>query len=194
MKLSSPDPVSTIFSHRVRAGSEAHYEDWLAGIVQAAARSPGSQGTTLLRLTERGAEYLAITQFESLEALNAWLGSVERESWLSRLRAIDVCHEDVSTVAGMERWSPLPRVARALPPRHKTAALVLLGLYPLVLVLDVVLGPHLSSLPRPVRLLASLLVSVPIMVGSVLPWLTRVFDGWLHSEEARGEGERITAG
>ena len=104
---------------------------------------------------------------------------------MSRLRAIDICHEDVSTLAGMERWFTQSPSACALPPRYKTAALVLLGLYPLVLVLDVVLGSLLSDLPRPVGLLASLLVSVSIMVGSVLPWLTRVFGGWLHRSPAR---------
>lgn len=180
MRAATQVPVTTVFERKVRAGSEARYEDWLTGIAQAAARSPGSQGTTILRPTEGGSAYVAIAQFESTESLEAWLGSADRASWMSRLRAIDVCHEDVSTLAGMERWFTKSHDARALPPRYKTAALVLLGLYPLVLVLDVVLGPLLSDLPRPVGLLASLLVSVSIMVGSVLPWLTRVFGGWLH--------------
>ena len=172
--------MTAVIKRRVRAGSEASYEEWLSGIAQAAARSPGSQGTTILRPTEGGSEYVAITQFESAESLEAWLGSADRESWMSRLGAIDICHGDTSTFAGMERWLTLSPSERILPPRYKTAALVLLGLYPLVLVLDVVLGPLLADLPRPVGLLASLLVSVSIMVGGVLPWLTRMFRGWLH--------------
>lgn len=171
-----------VFNRGIRAGSEARYEDWLTGIARAAARSPGSQGTTILRPTEGSSEYVAITQFETTESLDTWLSSADRASWMSRLRAIDVCRTDASTLAGMERWLTLPPRTSALPPRYKTAALVLLGLYPLILVLDVVLGPLLSDLPRPVRLLASLLVSVPTMVGVVLPWLTRVFGGWLHPE------------
>ena len=43
---------------------------------------------------------------------------------MSRLRAIDLCHEDISTLAGMVRWMTLSDSARALPPRYKTAALV----------------------------------------------------------------------
>lgn len=191
MKGASQAPVTTVFKHRVRAGSEARYEDWLSGRAQAAARFPGSQGTTILRPTEGGSEYVVITQFDSTESLEAWLGSADRESWMSRLRAIDICQEDVSTLAGMERWFTLSHSASALPPRYKTAALVLLGLYPLVLVLDVVLGPLLADLPRPVGLLASLSVSVSTMVGSVLPWLTRVFGGWLHPCASR---ESLPAG
>lgn len=185
MSAPSQEPVTAVFERSVRAGSEARYEDWLTGIAQAAARAPGSQGTTILQPTEAGSEYVAIAQFESRESLDAWLGSAERERWMSRLRGVEVGHEEVSTLAGMERWFPLDRSARAHPPRYKTAALVLLGLYPLVLVLDVVLGPSLSSLPRPVGLLASLSVSVSIMVWGVLPWLTRVFAEWLHSRGSR---------
>lgn len=178
-------PVTAVFKRRVRAGSEARYEDWLTGIAQAAARFPGSQGTTILRPTDGGSEYVAITQFETTESLEAWLGSADRKSWMSELRTFDVCHEDVATLAGMERWFTLPRSEDALPPRYKTATLVLLGLYPLVLLLDVVLGPLLAGLPRPVGLLASLLVSVSIMVGGLLPLLTRMFHGWLHPRASR---------
>ena len=180
MNRASQAPVTAVFKRRVRAGSEARYEDWLTGIAQAAARFVGSQGTTILRPTEGGSEYVAITQFETAESLDVWLGSADRKSWMSELQTIDVCHEDISTLAGMERWFTLSQSERLLPPRYKTAALVLLGLYPLVLLLDVVLSPLLSGLPRPVGLLASLLVSVSIMVWSVLPWLTRIFRGWLH--------------
>lgn len=211
MSGATRDPVTAIFARRVRAGSESRYEDWLAGIAQAAARVPGSLGTTILRpgdaprrgrrdgpvdaqsdaqsdgerdaradgANAAGGEYVAITQFDGAPALDAWLGSAERAQWMSRLDAIDICREDVSTLAGMERWFTLARDDRALPPRYKTAALVLLGIYPLVLALDVVLGPLLSGLPRPVALLLSLVVSVSIMVWWVLPWLTRVFAGWL---------------
>lgn len=183
MNGASQAPLATVFRRRVRVGFEARYEEWLAGIARAAARSPGNQGTTILRPSEEAGEYVAITQFDSAESLGAWLESTDRASWLSRLEAIDVCRENVVTLAGMERWLTLPPGRPDLPPRYKTAALVLLGLYPLLLVLDVVLGPRLAELPRPVGLLASLLVSVSIMVGFVLPWLTRVFGGWLHPRE-----------
>ena len=80
MKGVSQSPVATVFKRRVRAGSEARYEDWLTGIGQAVMRFPGSQGTTILLPTEEGSEYVAITQFESTESLEAWLGSADRES------------------------------------------------------------------------------------------------------------------
>ena len=87
-----------------------------------------------------------------------------------------------ATLAGMERWLTRPGRADPAPPRHKTVALVLLGLYPLVLVQDVLLSPLLADLPRPLSLLLTLLLSVTLTVGSVLPRLTRIFDGWLRGD------------
>jgi len=191
MRRASHAPATRVFRRRVHAGSEERYEDWLTGISQTAAGSPGSQGTTILRPAERGSEYVAIMQFENTESLEAWLGSADRERWMSRLGAVDICQEDVATLTGMERWLTQLPGPGAPPPRYKSAALVLLGLYPLVLALDVVLGPLLSNLPGPVGLLISLLVSVAIMVWSVLPWLTRVFHGWLHHGAAQ---QTLTAG
>lgn len=174
-------PVATVFARVVRPGFESRYEEWLAGIAQATSRFPGSQGTTILRPNEDRNEYLAIAQFDSAEHLAAWIDSAERAAWLAKLEAIDVCRESVSTLAGMERWFTLPGSgAGALPPRYKTAVLVLLGLYPLVMLLNLVLKPLLAGLPGPLQVLASLVVSVALMVWLVLPWLTRVFSGWLH--------------
>jgi antibiotic biosynthesis monooxygenase (ABM) superfamily enzyme len=179
-------PVTTIFAREVRAGFEVQYEEWLAGVSQTSSRFTGNQGTTILRPTEGRDDYLAITQFDSAENLELWLRSTERESWLAKLESIDVCREDVLSLAGMERWFTLPgRGATRLPARYKTATMILIGLYPVVLLLNLLLNPLLSGLPRPLKVLASLVASVAIMVWIVLPWLTRVFSGWLHPRRDR---------
>ena len=77
-----------------------------------------------------------------------------------------------------------------MPPRYKTASLILLGLYPLVLVLGVVLNPLLAGLPGPLQILISLMVSVAMMVWIVLPGLTRLFSGWLHPQPKPSESSR----
>ncbi len=150
MRTDSPSPVTTIFAREVRASFEAQYEEWLAGISRTSSRFAGNQGTTILRPAEGRDEYIAITQFDSAENLELWLRSAERESWLAKLGAIDVCREEVLSLAGMERWFTLPgRGGTRLPPRYKTATLVLLGLYPLVLLLNLVLSPRRPAQPAP---------------------------------------------
>lgn len=185
MNEASESGVTHVFGHSVHARSEARYADWLTGLAQAAARAPGGRGTTLVQPTEGGSEYVAFTRFDTPESLRAWLRSAERRSWMSKLRSMDVGHAIDSMHEGMVSWVPRPHDARATPPWYKTAALVLLGLYPLLLVLDVVLSPLLTGLPRPVGLLISLVASVSIMVGSLLPCLTRWFGAWLSDSPPR---------
>jgi antibiotic biosynthesis monooxygenase (ABM) superfamily enzyme len=174
-------PVTTIFTRVVRPGHEARYENWLSGISRASSDFAGNRGTTTLRPADGREEYVTITQLDTQHNLDDWLESVERENWLTKLGKIDICREEVTSLAGMERWFTLQgRSTDNMPPRYKTALLILLGLYPLILVLDFVLGPFLVGLPGPIQLLFSLMVSVPMMVWVVLPLLTQLFSGWLH--------------
>jgi antibiotic biosynthesis monooxygenase (ABM) superfamily enzyme len=178
--------VATVFAREIRPGREPDYEAWLDGIARASSAFPGSHGTTILRPGEGRPEYIAISHFDSQDGLDRWLASDERARWLEGLDAIDVCRERVLSLAGMERWFTLSGDgAPGMPARYKTAALVLLGLYPTVLVLNAVLGPLLADLPGPLRVLVSLVVSVATMVWFVLPWLTRVFAGWLQPRTKR---------
>lgn len=170
-----------MFARSVRAGFESQYDEWLQGISQAASGFPGSQGTTILRPAEGRTEYIAISQFSSAENLERWLCSSERSAWLEKLESITLEHEEVTSLTGMERWFTVPnRAVTQTPPRYKTAILVLLGLYPLILLLDLGLGPFLVDLPKPLQVLVSLVVSIAIMVWIVLPQLTRLFFRWLY--------------
>lgn len=180
--MSEPSiPVTTIFTRVVRPGHETQYEEWLTGISRTSSDFAGNRGTTILRPADRLEGYVAITQFDTQYNLDDWLESVERANWLAKLGAIDICNEEVTSLAGMERWFTLQGGSNdRMPPNYKTALLILLGLYPVVLVLDFVLSPFLAWLPGPIQLLLSLMVSVSMMVWIVLPLLTQLFLGWLH--------------
>ena len=128
-------------------------------------------------------EYIAIVQFDSTQNLERWLVSEERADWLTKLEPITLDSEEVSSLTGMERWFTLPdRAVTQAPPKYKSAILVMLGLYPLVLLLNLILQPLIGSLPAALRVLVSLVISVLIMVWVVMPQLTRLFFGWLYPE------------
>lgn len=178
-----PCPVTTMFSRRVKPGFEGQYEEWLKSINQAAAGFSGSQGTTVLRPGAGRGEYVAIVQFDSAQNLERWLVSRERADFLTKLESITLDSEEVSSLTGMERWFTLPdRSVTQAPPKYKSAFLVLLGLYPLVLILNPLLAPLVGSWPAALRVLLSLAISVPLMVWVVMPQLTRLFFGWLYPE------------
>lgn len=176
-----------MFARRVRAGFEAQYEEWLKGISRAASVFPGNQGTTILRPSESRSEYIVITQFDSAEHLEGWLCSPERRDWLAKLESITLEHEEVKSLTGMERWFTLPnRAMTQPPPRWKSAVLVLVGLYPTVMVLRMLLRPVLVGLPDALQVLLSLMISIVLMVWIVMPQLTRLFFRWLYPGHQRG--------
>ena len=172
--------VATLFSRRVQSGFEERYEEWLAGISTASKSFPGNLGTTIVRPSGDRREYVTIIHFEDSTRLEGWLESAERSAWLEKLEQIPVEFEEVRPLTGLESCFVLPgESAPMTPPRYKTAILVFLGLYPLVLSLGVLMEPLVSSLPRPLGVFLSLTVSVPLMVYFVLPTLTRWFKSWL---------------
>ena len=189
MPVDSSCPVAAIFTRRVRAGSEVVYENWLSGITEASAGFAGNLGTTILQPADGRDDYVAITHFDSARHLQTWIDSPERKGWLERLSDIPIEREYVASNAGMERWFTLPDRVNEPPPRYKSAVLVVLGLYPLVMLLSVTLGPLLEGLPMAVRTFVSMVVSVALMVWFVSPALTRLFAGWLAPASDRPDPE-----
>jgi len=62
----------------LRAGAEAQYEAWLKSITSAAQRFPGHRGVNIIRPPEGSGRYTIVLRFDTLEHLQAWLGSETR--------------------------------------------------------------------------------------------------------------------
>ncbi|MEO0652507.1 MAG: antibiotic biosynthesis monooxygenase [Planctomycetota bacterium] len=173
--------VAAVVARDVEPRSVHDYERWLTGIGEAQAAFEGSLGTTVLRPAGESGSYLAVLQFSDRAHLDAWLESEERRSWLARLDRLGTTETLFVPLAGLEYLGAPPSSApEAGPPRWKTGVMVLTGLYPIVALLGVVLDPLLEPLPEPLALLASLAVSVSLMVWVVLPALGRLLTPWLH--------------
>lgn len=70
------------------------------------------------------------------------------------------------------------------PPRLKLALLSWAGAYAVITAILAGLGPWMASWPLPLRtLLLSVLMSVAL-TWLVIPWLTRLFRGWLQPDDA----------
>ena len=60
------EPVTTIISRKVKAGREAEYERWMAGICAAAPASPGYLGSEVIKPSSKSKpEYIIIFRFDS---------------------------------------------------------------------------------------------------------------------------------
>jgi antibiotic biosynthesis monooxygenase (ABM) superfamily enzyme len=179
-----PCPVTTIFSRRVKPGFENDYEEWLRGITRVSSKFEGNQGTTLIRPSSNNQEYISIVQFDTAENLEKWMNSSTRKNWIVKLDPFTLDSQEVSTLTGMEKWFTLPdRSISQSPPKYKMAILLFIGLYPLVVLLDVVVGPLLAKIHPAVQSLIYLMISIPVMVWIIMPLLTRAFFRWLYPDQ-----------
>ena len=70
---------------------------------------------------------------------------------------------------------------RPAPPRYKLAVLSWVGAYAVITLILQVLGPSMVTWPLPLRTLLLSALMAPAMTWLVMPFLTRLFRGWLAS-------------
>lgn len=188
------DPVTVLYSRRVKPGREADFEAWAHGIVAAARQFPGHLGASVLD-APGSREYHILFSFADRRSLRTWLDSDERRRWLARVGDLLEADRGLQQLTGLETWFQLPGSnvpTMKPPPRWKMWLVSLVAVYPLVLAFQVLVVPRMVGLPLPLRALLFPLVLLTLMTFVVMPVVTRVLRRWLvpgHDEEpVEGEG------
>jgi uncharacterized protein len=182
------DPVTVLYSRRVKPGREADFEAWARGIVAAARQFPGHLGASVLD-APGSREYHILFSFADPRSLRAWLDSDERRRWLARVGELLEADRGLQQLTGLETWFKLPGAnvpTMTPPPRWKMWLVSLIAVYPLVLAFQALVVPRMAGLPLPLRALVFPLVLLTLMTFVVMPMVTRVLRRWLgprHDQE-----------
>ena len=182
------DPVTVLYSRRVKPGREADFEAWARGIVAAARQFPGHLGASVLD-APGSREYHILFTFADRRSLRAWLDSAERRRWLGRVGELLEADRGLQQLTGLETWFKLPGSnvpTMTPPPRWKMWLVSLVAVYPLVLAFQVLVVPRMARLPLPLRALVFPLVLLTLMTFVVMPMVTRALRRWLgprHDQE-----------
>ena len=182
------DPVTVLYSRRVKPGREADFEAWARGIVAAARQFPGHLGASVLD-APGSREYHILFTFADRRSLRAWLVSDERRRWLVRVGELLEADRGLQQLTGLETWFKLPGSnvpTMTPPPRWKMWLVSLVAVYPLVLAFQVLVVPRMARLPLPLRALVFPLVLLTLMTFVVMPMVTRALRRWLgprHDQE-----------
>jgi uncharacterized protein len=175
------EPVTVLYSRRVKPGREADFEAWARGIVAAARQFPGHLGASVLD-APGSREYHILFSFADRRSLRAWLDSEERRRWLARGGELLEADRGLQQLTGLETWFKLPGAnvpTMKPPPRWKMWLVSIVAVYPLVLVFQALLVPRMAGLPLPLRALLFPLVLLTLMTFVVMPVVTRVLRRWL---------------
>jgi uncharacterized protein len=176
-------PVTVLITRRVRRGQAQEFERLMAGLQAAGAGFAGHVGGYLIRPHEaEEGVYHMLFAFDTVDHLQAWTGSEERQAWLRRIA--EVTHGEAATrvLSGLETWFALPAAqTRSPPPRWKMALVTWMGIFPLVFLLSNTVGALLGRFAPPVivtMIVTALIVTA--MTWLVMPMLARLFAGWLY--------------
>lgn len=185
--------VTTSVARRIEAGHEHDFVTWTDAGIALARTFPGFLGGGWLRSTKHPDEYYVVYRFADAAALADWNDSPVRKAWLTRGEGVAVEYA-THRLSGIEGWfepqSHLTNAVRVVagdsaaatsapPPRWKQTITIWLGFFPMSLLINFLLIPHLGALPLAVKTLIATLVNTPLMVYLVLPWITARLARWL---------------
>ncbi len=182
-KHQDTDRTSMVVTRRVRPGCEVAYEALLNGLLEDAKRFPGFQGAQVLRpKSPDRLEYQITLHFANQQAEEHWARSEERCRWVDGMKVLTDTPV-ITILTGLETWFTLPAEGHAkTAPRYKTAFVVWLAIFPMVLVLLTLLSQVPFELPRVLTVFVTTAITVPTAVYILLPRLTRLFESWLYRE------------
>jgi antibiotic biosynthesis monooxygenase (ABM) superfamily enzyme len=184
LKHADANVTEVIFS-KIRPGMEDRYREWAARIQAAQARSPGYQGMFLQAPDTKDGYWTTIIRFDSAAHLETWMNAPERHALLQESKDI-IEHEQLTQLAtSFPGWVPVDPVTGKGPPDWKTAMLVLLGLFPIVMLEMKFLSPVLGKLGLHASLATFIgnAISVALTSFLTMPWCVRWFGWWLFLKE-----------
>jgi uncharacterized protein len=180
VRPTSDEPVTVLFSRRVKPGREADFAAWAGGVTAAARHFPGHLGASVLD-APGSRDYHILFTFSDRKRMQNWLDSDERQRWLARVDEL-IEAERLQQLTGLETWFKLPGSnvpTMKPPPRWKMWLVSIVAVYPLVLAFQALVVPRMAGLPLPLKALIFPLVLLTLMTFAVMPVVTRLLHRWL---------------
>ena len=174
-----PEPVTGVASFRVRPGEEGRYAEFHGRLHRRLSGFPGFVHSEVFEpVPGVQDETVVVFSFDSREHLDDWLRSDERRAMLAEIEPFLEGERTVNVVGGFAGWfgghGPVVK-------RWKQASVVLLALFPTALVLTALRQWLLPDVHWVVGVLIGNVLGVAALSWVLMPFLTRILDGWLRS-------------
>jgi uncharacterized protein len=176
-------PIYVAITRRVRAGYEAEFQQALREFFQTSFAHGGVLGASML-IPPPGSdsrEFGILRTFADEKERDAFYASPMFKSWEERARTLTEGEPVYRQLHGLEAWfrSPTP------PPRWKMAVATFLGVFPVAMILNLMLGPTIKSWPFILRNAVFNASVVALLTWVVMPLITRALRAWLHPDTGK---------
>jgi uncharacterized protein len=181
-----PGPnVTEVILSKIKPGMDDAYREWAVRIQAAQAKFPGYRGMYLQPPAEKNGLWTTIIRYETSDHLEAWMAAPARAKLLKESEVF-IEHEHLMRLAtSFPGWVPIDPMTGKGPPNWKTALLVLLGLFPIVMLEMRFLSPILTAFGLHASLATFLgnFISVFGTTFVTMPLFIRWFGWWLFTEK-----------
>jgi hypothetical protein len=167
---------------QIKPGSEEKYRAFAVRIQKAQERFPGYVGSFVQPPHHKEMGWTTVLRFDSVGHLNAWMQSPQRAALLKESENLIEGFEAQRVDTSFPGWVPADPATGRPPSIWKTAALVLLTLFPVVMLELKFLNPHLHGLPPALATFIGNGISVALTTWPLMPLAIRAFKPWLFPE------------
>jgi uncharacterized protein len=174
--------VTMVIVTEIKPGREADYRAWSERIQKLQAKFPGYIGSFVQPPQQKETGWTAVLRFDSAANLDRWLKSKERAAILKEgedmIQGFHLQRVDTS----FPGWVPNDPATGKPPNMWKTATLVLLTLFPVVMLELKFLNPQLTELNPALRTFIGNALSVALTTWPLMPIAIWGFSAWLFPE------------
>jgi hypothetical protein len=169
---------------RVKAGKEEAYRAFADRIQRAQQKYPGYVGSFVQPPQHNETGWTTVIRFHTVEQLDSWLNSPERKALLGEAEQLIEGFQAQRVDASFPGWVPADPVTGKPPNVWKTAGLVLLVLFPVIMLELRFLNPLLRAahLPPVLGTFTGNAISVTLTTWPLMPLAIRAFHAWLFPE------------
>lgn len=176
--------VTEVIITRVKTGKEQEYRAFADRIQRAQQSFPGYIGSFVQPPQHNETGWTTVLRFQSLRDLDHWLNSPERKALLEESEALIEGFAAQRVDTSFPGWVPADPATGKPPNMWKTAGLVLLVLFPVIMLELRFLNPVLRAAHFPPALgtFTGNAISVALTTWPLMPIVIRAFHPWLFPE------------
>ena len=169
---------------QIKQGSEQAYRAFADRIQKVQETFPGYLGSFVQPPHQKETGWTTVLRFDSVRRLNAWLSSPQRAELLKEAEPLIEGFQAQRVDTSFPGWVPADPATGRPPSIWKTASLVLLTLFPVVMLELKFLNPvlHAAGFPPALLTFTGNAISVALTTWPLMPLAIHAFRPWLFPE------------
>ena len=174
--------VTMVMVTEIKPGKEAAYRAWADRIQKLQGTFPGYVGSFVQPPQHNETGWTTVLRFDSAAHLEAWVKSDARAAMVKESEDLVQGFHAQRVDTSFPGWVPNDPTTGKPPNRWKTACLILLTLFPVVMLELRFLNPHLRELNPAVGTFIGNAISVALTTWPLIPLAIYGFHAWLFPE------------